>query len=439
MMKKHAMAWLLPCLMMLVPYADAAESDEIKALKAQINILMQKVEALEAGQQQLQAEKAGSTASTASASTHPATTTPNSPASTSTPHATSAATVVVTALPAQKTAQAAATGENTGNPSISVIGTFAGSAMRGGNAVHQRNFLPMSEGEFVFGAEVDAHTRLDVTVTAANGAMAAEEAYISSRLPEGFHLRAGRKFIPLGRANETHPHALIYADTPNGLTNLFGQDKFIGEGVFLDHPLYLGESAHNLMLGFFQNANPVAFDPAANNRFSGMGRWTGMWDLNDTTTLEIGSTYINGRNGIAANSRTDILGGHLAVKNLGFDHSGWSLQGEWNRSRIGNVPGLARTITDGAYLLGEYDFNRNWQSFARADFSRMTGLKSESAYTGGLVWKVSEFQSLTLQYKHTRNALIESATRLGLATGDSADEALFRWVVAIGPHGAHKY
>ncbi|OIQ01767.1 MAG: hypothetical protein COS82_10820 [Zetaproteobacteria bacterium CG06_land_8_20_14_3_00_59_53] len=420
-MKKHALAWLLPCLIILVPYyAEAAGADEIQALKDQINILIQKVEALEARQQQIQA--AGESKA-------------DNPASVGV----STAPLSVASVTPSQSATAQATGENSGNPAISVIGTFAGSAMRGGNAVHQRNFLPMSEGEFVFGAEVDAHTRLDVTVTAANGAMAAEEAYVTSRLPEGFHLRAGRKFIPLGRANETHPHALIYADTPNGLTNLFGPDKFIGEGVFLDHPLYIGESAHNLLLGFFQNANQVAFDPTATNRFSGMGRWTGMWDLNDTATLELGSTYINGNNGIAVNSRTDILGAHLALKNLEFDHSGWSIEGEWNRSCIGTSPGLARTITDGAYLLGEYDFNRNWQSFARADFSRMTGHQSETAYTGGLAWKVSEFQRLTVQYKHTRNALTESAARLGLAAGDSADEALFRWVVAIGPHGAHKY
>ncbi len=78
--------------------------------------------------------------------------------------------------------------------------------------------------------------RLDVTVTAANGGMAVEEGYLTSRFPAGYRLRAGRKFIPLGRANEVHPHALVYADVPNGLVNLFGAEKFVGEGVFVDHP-----------------------------------------------------------------------------------------------------------------------------------------------------------------------------------------------------------
>ncbi|MDQ6955652.1 MAG: hypothetical protein Q9M21_00500, partial [Mariprofundaceae bacterium] len=314
------------------------------------------------------------------------------------------------------------------------------SSMQGGNGVHKNSFLPLSEGEFVFGAAVDAHTRLDVTATAANGGMAVEEGYLTANLPESIRLRVGRKFIPIGRANGIHPHALVYADIPNGLVNLFGVEKLVGEGVFADRPFYLGDSAHSLMAGFFQNANDVAFDPAGNNRFGGMARWTGMWDLNDATTLELGSTYINGRNGISGGSRSDIFGGHFALKNSQFNHSGWSLQGEWNRNRTNKGTGLAQSITDGAYLLGEYDFNRNWLAFSRYDFSHMNvGISNESAYSAGVGWKLSEFQSITLQYKHTRNALTQTAANLGLGIGQSANEAFFRWVVAIGPHRPHSY
>jgi len=406
--------WLLSCLLLAMS-ANAAETNEIDALKAQIKQLLQRVEVLERQQHQ---------AAPVETSQQPS---PPLPAT------------QTTSAPA--TARAAATtAENTGNPSISVIGTFAGSSMRGGNGVRKNSFLPLSEGEFVFGAAVDAHTRLDMTVTAAGGGMAVEEGYITANLPEGFRLRAGRKFIPLGRANGVHPHALVYADTPNGLVNLFGPEKLIGEGVFIDHPLYLGDSVHSLLFGFFQNSNDVAFDPTGNNRFGGTARWTGMWDINDMTTLELGGTFINARNGIAGNSQSNLLSTHFALKNSQFDHSGWSLQGEWNQNRISRGTGLARTITNGAYLLGEYDFNRNWLSFARYDFSHMNGgLSSESAYSAGIGWKLSEFQSITLQYKHTRHALAQTAANLGITAGQSANEAFLRWVVAIGPHRPHSY
>lgn len=413
-MKAQKLVWLLPCLLLAMS-ANAAETDEIDTLKAQIKQLIQRVETLELQQHQ---------AVPIEISHQPPLLLP----------------AIQTASNPAPVRAAVTTAENTGNPSISVIGTFSGSSMSGGNGVQKSSFLPLSEGEFVFGAAVDAHTRLDVTVTAANGSMAVEEGYLTANLPAGFRMRAGRKFVPLGRANEIHPHALVYADIPNGLVNLFGPEKLIGEGMFIDHPLYLDNSAHSLLFGFFQNNNAVAFDPAGNNRFGGMARWTGMWDINDMTTLELGSTFINARNGIAGNSQSNIYGAHFALKNNQFDHSGWSLQGEWNENRINRGTGLGRTVTDGAYLLGEYDLNRNWLSFARYDFSHMNGgVATESAYSAGIGWKLSEFQSITLQYKYTRNALAQTATNLGIAPGQSANELFFRWVVAIGPHRAHSY
>lgn len=118
-------------------------------------------------------------------------------------------------VPTSKVARVA-TGENSGNPSISVIGNFTGQRIRGSGGVRSSSFLPLSEAEFIFGANIDPHARLDVTVTGADGGMAVEEGFITANLPWGLNLRAGRKFLPIGRVNEMHPHVLIYADRPNG-------------------------------------------------------------------------------------------------------------------------------------------------------------------------------------------------------------------------------
>ena len=346
--------------------------------------------------------------------------------------------VLALTLPITPLNAAEMTAENTGNPSISVVGIFAGSSMNGGDAVHRDEFLPLSESEFIFAAEVDAYTRLDITATAADGAMAVEEGYLTSKLPQGFRVRAGLKFIPFGRANEVHPHALVFADTPNGLVNMFGAEKFTGEGLFIDHPLYIGDSAHSLLFGFFQNQNDVAFNANGDNEFSSMVRWKGVWDINDTSTFELGSTYINGKNSYTDTSRTEVSSIHFALMQHQFDGSGWSVQGEWNQSRLDT--GVSQQFTDGAYLLGEYDYNRNWLSFARYDFSQTTGTGlSETAYSAGLAWKISEFQNITLQYKHTKHALAQTAAGLGIQAGQNANEVFFRWVVAIGPHKAHSY
>ena len=44
-----------------------------------------------------------------------------------------------------------ATGENSGNPSISMVGNFTGQRIHGSGGVHSSSFLPLSEAEFIFG------------------------------------------------------------------------------------------------------------------------------------------------------------------------------------------------------------------------------------------------------------------------------------------------
>ncbi len=337
------------------------------------------------------------------------------------------------------------TAENSGNPSISVIGNFTGQRIRGSGGVNSSSFLPLSEAEFIFGANIDPHARLDVTVTGAEGGMAVEEGFITANLPWGLNLRAGRKFLPIGRVNEMHPHALIYADRPNGLVNLFGPEIFIGDGVLLDRPFFVGDSVQTVTAGFFGTQNDVAFDPTGTSQYAGIARWSGLWDVNDDTTFELGANYVQGRNGIAAgHSMTRIGGGHFALKYQNIGQAGFTLEGEWLRRWQQQGIGVETAVNDGSYLLATAALNRNWQIFSRFDYSQqydpatLGGLK-EIALSAGLAWKISEFQGVTLQYKHTRNALAEVAADLGITAGGRANALYLRWVVAIGPHGAHPY
>ena len=100
--------------------------------------------------------------------------------------------LALTFYSAQTTA-AEATAENTGNPAISVIGNFTGERIRGDGGVSSSSFLPLSETEIIFGANIDPHSRLDVTVTAADGGMAVEEGYITSKLPYGINAKKKSK------------------------------------------------------------------------------------------------------------------------------------------------------------------------------------------------------------------------------------------------------
>ncbi|NWF37416.1 hypothetical protein [Mariprofundus sp. KV] len=415
---KHALKRAVFAAAILVS-SNAYAASELEALKNQVQQLMDRIEQLE-------------------------TTNKEAPVAASQAENTEEAAASASSNEVRKSARTA-TAENSGNPSISVIGNFTGQRIRGDGGVRSSSFLPLSEAEFIFGANIDSHARLDVTVTAANGGMAVEEGFITAYLPWGVNLRAGRKFLPVGRVNEMHPHVLIYADRPNGLVNLFGPEIFIGDGVLLDKPIFIGDSVQTLTSGFFSTENDVAFDPTGSAQYAALARWTGLWDIGDSATFELGANYVQGKNGIATTgSMTRIGGGHFAIKHQNLAHAGFSLEGEWLRRWQEQGTGVSTAINDGSYLLATVSLNRNWHLFSRFDYSReyvpaTAGWLKESAISAGLVWTFSEFQSFTLQYKHTRNALAEVAGDLGIAAGGNANAWYLRWVVAIGPHGAHPY
>jgi len=333
--------------------------------------------------------------------------------------------------------------ENTGNPAISMIGTFNGENIRSSNH-NSSSFLPLSESEIVFAANIDPHARLDVTITGADGSMAVEEGYITSKLDYGLSAKSGRKFLPVGRVNGLHPHALVYADRPNALVNIFGPEIFVGDGVLLDKPWFVGDSIQTLTASYFSTTNDVAFDPTANAQYAGLTRWTGVWDSSELSTLELGASYVQGKNGLSAQAKTQITDAHLAWKYNDLDAFGVNIESEWLRKTQEQSANTQSKVTDGAYLLLDTVFNRHWRAFARFDYthdlaSTLQADATEKALSVGAVWQISEFQKMTFQYKKTQHALDQVATQYGVASGQDVNALLFRWVVAIGPHGAHAY
>jgi len=423
---KHALIGAVLAMVVASSNAMAAGS-EIEALKAQMKTMMERIEQL---------EKAEAATNRASQSAHQSSKQEiERRATTSEPRQEKAKSSVSTTKAA-----------NSSNPAISVVGTFTGQRIRGSGGVQSSSFLPLSEAEFIFGANIDPHARLDVTVTGANGGMAVEEGYITAYLPLGVNLKAGRKFLPIGRVNGVHPHSLIYGDRPNGLVNLFGPEIFVGDGLLIDRPFFIGDSAQTVTAGLFSTTNDVAFDPTGANQYAGLARWTGVWDSSDFSTLELGATYVQGKNGIAAasGSQTRLMAGHLAWKYADLEQLSLGVEGEWIHSRQEQGLNVAPLNSDGSYLLADLGINRNWHLFSRFDYSRQRDpvtqmMAIEKGLSAGVVRKLSEFQSLTFQYKHTRGALANVAADMGIAPGGRANAWYFRWVVAIGPHGAHAY
>ena len=45
-----------------------------------------------------------------------------------------------------------------------------------------------------------------------------------------------------------------------------------------------------------------------------IGRWSQLWDLRPSTTLELGSSYAGGRNGVGRDGLAQFAGGDLTIK-----------------------------------------------------------------------------------------------------------------------------
>lgn len=331
--------------------------------------------------------------------------------------------------------------ENTGNPSISVVGNFTADRTRGDQQAGSSSFFPLSEAEFIFAANIDPFSRLDITVTAGDEGMGVEEGYITSKIGQSFLLKSGLKFLPLGRVNEVHPHALVYADRPQALVNLFGPEIFTGDGLLIERPCFVGDSVQTLTASVFSTANDVAFNPSADSEYAGLMRWTGVWDTTDFSTIELGATYVSGKNGIAISSTTDITAAHAAWKYTALQQQSLNIEAEWLQSKQGQGAAQASLDTSGGYLLADWGLNRNWRLFGRYDhtMAKAQSADAERAIVAGVVWKISEFQNITAQYKTSRNNFDQTAQVFGVQVGDNTNQWLLRWVVAIGPHGAHAY
>ncbi|MDX8382050.1 MAG: hypothetical protein R8M14_08065, partial [Ghiorsea sp.] len=141
---------------------------------------------------------------------------------------------------------------------------------------------------------------------------------------------------------------------------------------------------------------------------------------------------------------TKITDAPLAWNYTELTGFGVTVESEWLRKTQEQASNTQSKVTDGAYLLLDTVFNRHWRAFARLDYTRdlastLQSNATEKAVSVGAVWQISEFQKITFQYKKTQNALSQVATQYGVAPGQDVNALLFRWVVAIGPHGAHAY
>jgi hypothetical protein len=309
--------------------------------------------------------------------------------------------------------------------------------------------LSVRELELVFGSAVDPYSRLDVTVSFSDFEEASlEEAYYTHfGLPFGATARVGKFKPDIGKAIPVHRDSLDTVDEPLVIQRYFGVEGYNKAGadvkVLLDLPW---ESTHQVSLGVLEGGNGEdgTLFGDTRRRPTFYGHVKNYFDLNDTTGLELGASYLTGSRDADASNEVSVIGLDGTMINRYADRRHIKLQGEAFRvSRAESFAEIEDADTGdiffddlddnrnlwGGYLLFDWRFLPQWASGFRWDRVELiddaisSPESSDVGYTAYLTFYQSEFTRWRFQYTH-----------LDLSSGVDDNQILLQGTFAIGEH-----
>lgn len=338
------------------------------------------------------------------------------------------------------------------NPAISVAGiTLGGATSRSENAVEGTpDDLPtgisLQEVELRASAIVDPFLRADVSLSGSVEEVGFEEAYITTLGIPRLTVRAGQMRAALGRHNLLHTHAFPFITAPLPWRALIGPEGLTDAGVsaelLLPLPFY-GEITGQLFQGDWASLQgEIADDPLTavdesvpdrrKDRDLGyVAHLKTLFDLSESTTLELGTSYAGGRNGYAG--LTTLLGGDVTLKwrplnaerYTGID---WTTEYVWSDRDAAPVD----RKRGGGYSALRFQFAQQWWLQARGAVLGVPEAESRRIWRGEALaaFVPSEFSTLRLQYALERRE--QSPER-------PVQELFLQAIFSIGPHPAHAY
>lgn len=290
------------------------------------------------------------------------------------------------------------------------------------------------EAELQFAADVDPYLRAVATfaIEQADGEyeIGPEETYLDTISLPVVSFRLGKFYAAFGRHNLLHTHAFPFIDRPVILEQAFGEEGLnelgVSGSVLLPTPWFLEITAQG-----FSGTNTSLFGSANASDYSGVAHLKNLWDLSETSTLELGASGLTGANSFDA--QTQGWGADLTFKwrptESGKYHSlAWST--EYLSVNRESDPAGERLGGIASWI--QYQFAQRWWVQARAEFvgipkeADASFTQKQSALLG---FFPSEFSGFRLQFDHLKVSSDENPEyRVAL-----------QWNVSIGAHPAHHY
>lgn len=332
------------------------------------------------------------------------------------------------------------------NPAISVNGLFLGGSSSSPRTTNRltgldfHNGFNFQEAEFQFTADVDPYWKANFILGVNRaGEAELEEGYVTSEqlpydlLPRNMGLKLGKFFAGFGKHNLLHAHQFSFIDPPLVNQSVFGDEGLREPGVGVSYLLpatWFSEITFQGLAG--ENSSLFRFEDEAKRRGSYLGRWKNFFDLTDTTTLEVGNSYVGGRNSASRHRLSQAVGLDLTLK--------------WRPLQMARERGLiwqseyiyfqrdqgkeATTRGGGLYSSLQYQFAQRWWIQGRYDLLGTPKFDDgrKHRWSTLLAFVPSEFSAIRLQHSYTTQE-----------RGSPVNQLLLQFNFTIGSHPAHQY
>jgi hypothetical protein len=326
------------------------------------------------------------------------------------------------------------------NPAISLNGLFLGAV----TSKHEEmdRIFRIQEVETYFTAFVDPYLKGDITLAIHSHSnedehegehhegyhLEIEEAYVTTQnLPANLTFRIGKFLSSFGKHNLLHTHQFPFIDPPIANQKIFGEEGLNEVGI---------EASYLTPLPFYSEIILEVMEGENENLFESSKVWDlayllhlkNLWDLSESTTLEIGVSGVYGRihNEEVEKGWSSVFGEDLTLKwkppRRAIFHS-FVVQMELFESIKKSEEGKDRSF--GLTTSALYQFSRRWWIGGRYDLFKNEENPQRISFLVAFV--PSEFTAIRFQYN------------VNLNSEEAIHEGMIQLNFTIGSHPAHKY
>ena len=204
-------------------------------------------------------------------------------------------------------------------PEIGVVADIVGNLTQSSEDGEGNNRISVREVELVLGHDVDPYSRLDATIALSDlEDVELEEAYVSYwDLPAGAKARVGRFHPGFGKASPVHRDSLETVDEPILVQRYLGEHGLTATGLDVSAftPLSGDSFTQKLSFGLFEGGagHGSSIFGEADNKPTLFARLGNVWDVDKSSSLELGGSWLGGSDQENRALRVNLLGVDLSA------------------------------------------------------------------------------------------------------------------------------